>query len=89
MIAVIVDMIAIRSQTPSGEGGSGLLRFLLWRVALCMVDGRKTSPLAVVCICWFIVFVVELVIVRAFWWAFKDGLGERFNLGVGQVDFLP
>jgi len=57
MIAVIVDVIVIKSQTPSGEGGSGRLRFLLWRGALCMVDGRKTSPLAVVWICVFIVFV--------------------------------
>ena len=50
MIAVIVDVIVIRSQTPSGEGGSGRLRFLLRAGGLMIVDGRKTSPLAVVCV---------------------------------------
>ena len=57
MIAVILDVIAISSQMPSGEGGSGRLRFLLRAGGWMIADGRKTSLLAVVWICVCIVFM--------------------------------
>jgi len=50
MIAVIVDVIAISSQMPSGEGGSGRLRFPLCAGGWMIADGRKTPPLVVVCV---------------------------------------
>jgi len=47
---------ARRIHTPSGEGGSGgRLRFMSFSGTV-IVDGEKTSPPGVVCMCVFIVF---------------------------------
>jgi len=51
----IAELMAIKSHTPSGAGGSGRLRFLFRCGGVMIAEGRNTSPLAVVCVC--IVFI--------------------------------
>jgi len=86
MIDASVDVIAIRIQTPSGDGGR--LRFLFRCGGAMIVDGRNTFSLVGVCV--FIVFYgCELIVVVAFWRAVQNVLGECFNLGISQINLLP
>ena len=49
--------------------------------------GGKHLPWRLCALC-ALFFVGELVIVRAFRWTFKDGLGKGFDLGIGKINFL-
>lgn len=55
------DARAISIQIPNGEGGSGRRRFTS-RNGTVIVEGRKTSPPSVVCVCVFMFLLVRALI---------------------------